>query len=215
MIPSLLDKSFLKGTAALLVLFSLILSSCATTEQEIQAEEDSEASLVLVQEKPIAAAYVLGPEDVIQVLVWKDDSLTRTVMIRPDGKVSLPLVGEVQAAGLTPAQLANGVKKRLEKYYKEQPEVSVIVTEINSFAFFVLGEVNLPGKHILRRETTLLQAFSISGGFKQYADTKNIVLLRKEGSAEKRISINYKNLVSGKNSEENLLLRAGDTLIVP
>ncbi len=160
-------------------------------------------------------AYVLGPEDVIQVVVWKDDSLTRTVIIRPDGKISLPLVGEVHAAQLTPGELANEVRKSLKKYYLEQPEVSIIVMEINSLSFFVLGEVVIPGKHILRRETTVLQALSLVGGFKEYADTKNILLLRREGSIEKRIKINYKNLVSGANQEDNLFLKAGDTLIVP
>ena len=160
-------------------------------------------------------AYVLGPEDVVQVLVWKDETLTRTIMVRPDGKIALPLVGEVQAGGLTPAELANGVKKSLQKYYKELPEVSVIVTEINSVAIFVLGEVAIPGKHILRRETTFLQALSLAGGFKEYADTGNILLLRREGNIETRIRINYKDLVNGKSPDDNLPLKAGDTIIVP
>jgi polysaccharide export outer membrane protein len=148
-------------------------------------------------------------------VVWKDESLTRTVVIRPDGNISLPLLGEVHAAGQRPAALASEIKNSLQKYYKDQPEVTVIVTEINSFSFFVLGEVVLPGKHVLRRETTLLQALSLVGGFKEYADTKRILLLRKEGSEEKRININYKNLINGKNPEDNLLLKAGDTIIVP
>ena len=160
-------------------------------------------------------AYLLGPEDVVQVLVWKDETLTRTVMVRPDGKIALPLVGEVQAAGLTPAELANGVKKSLQKYYKELPEVSVIVTEINSVSIFVLGEVAIPGKHILRREITFLQALSLAGGFKEYADTGKILLLRREGNIETRMRINYKDLVSGKSPDDNLTLKAGDTIIVP
>ncbi|MEK7703072.1 MAG: polysaccharide biosynthesis/export family protein [Nitrospirota bacterium] len=159
--------------------------------------------------------YILGPEDMVQVLVWKDEALTRTVMIRPDGKISLPLVGELQAAGLTPNQLSNNVRAALKKYYKEQPEVSTIVTEINSFSVFVLGQVVIPGKHILRRETTVLQILSLAGGFKEYANTKKILLLRRHDSVETRILINYKNLVSGEGPDENLMLQSGDTIIVP
>ncbi len=161
------------------------------------------------------SVYLLGPEDVIQVLVWKDENLTQTVTIRPDGKIALPLIGEVQASGLTPGQLANEVRTSLEKYYTEKPEVSVIVTEINSYSVFVLGEIIHPGRQILRTDTTLLQALSIAGGFKEYADTEEILLLRREGALEKRIHVNYKDLISGRNSEENLLLRPGDTIVVP
>jgi polysaccharide export outer membrane protein len=225
------DKRFLKSFPLFFPIAILFLSSSCATFQEKFQEVDVEESAVEeepLQEEPVAnesvanedtlinsPSYLLGPEDIIQVVVWKDDSLTRTVMIRPDGKISLPLIGEVHAAGLTPGDLASGVKNSLQKYYKDQPEVSVIVTEINSFSFFILGEVAIPGKHILRRETTLLQALSLVGGFKEYADTKHILLLRKQGSEEKRININYKTLISGKNPEDNLLLKAGDTIIVP
>ena len=208
------DKKFLTGTTFFFLMsVSFFFSSCATSHEKTQEDpvEDSPTADVAINATP----YVLGPEDVVQVLVWKDDALTRTVMIRPDGKISLPLVGELQASGLTPGALASSVKQGLQKYYKEQPEVSVIVSEINSFSFFVLGEVNLPGKHILRRETTLLQALSLAGGFKQYADTKNILLLRKEGAIERRIKINYRDLISGKSYDGNLSLKSGDTIIVP
>jgi len=223
----------LKGVASfLLVGITFFLSSCATYQTEMQEEGDASVLQTdsvsdvtpldsvtpsSTDKSPVdlPPEYRLGAEDVIQVVVWKDDALTRTVTIRPDGKISLPLVGEMQAADLTPRELADGVKKGILKFYKDAPEVSVIVLEINSFSFFVLGEVTLPGKHILRRETTLLQAFSIAGGFKEYADTGNIILLRREGATEKRFEINYKKIIREKNPEDNLLVQAGDTLIVP
>ncbi len=221
-------------TFFLTLFLAFFLTSCATFQEEIQeeayeesviGEEPNEKTLSTVsvdtphsQADPLlinSPSYLLGPEDIIQVVVWKDESLTRTVVIRPDGKISLPLLGEVHAAGLRPAALASEIKNSLQRYYKDIPEVAVIVTEINSFSFFVLGEVVVPGKHLLRRETTLLQALSLVGGFKEYADTKHLLLLRKEGSEEKRININYKNIINGKNPEDNLLLKAGDTIIVP
>ncbi len=159
--------------------------------------------------------YLLGPEDVIEVLVWKDESLTRTVTVRPDGKISLPLIGEVQAAGLTPAEISSIVRHRLQKFYKEPPEVSVVVTGINSVSVFILGEVVTPGKQILRRETTLLQGLSLVGGFKEFADKDHILLIRKEGFNEQRILIRYKDIIKGKHPEKNYWLKAGDTIVVP
>jgi polysaccharide export outer membrane protein len=192
-----------------------------TGEGEAPTLEEA-AAVVAADEQPVApgpnedeTVYTLGPEDVIHVLVWKDETLTRTVTVRPDGKISLPLIGELQAAGLTPKDLSLSIRSGLQKYYKEQPEVSVIVTEINSVSVFILGQVALPGKHLLRRETTVLQMLSLAGGFREYADTKRIILLRREGSTETRIPINYKKLVSGESPDDNLILKSGDTLIVP
>ncbi len=159
--------------------------------------------------------YILGPEDVIDVVVWKDLDLTRSVLIRPDGKISLPLIGEVQVAGSTPAEVSGIVKHRLQKYYKEPPEVSVVVTGVNHFAVFILGEVVVPGKQVLHKETRLLQALSLAGGFKEFADTNKILLLRKEGQTEKRIHIRYKDIINGKHPEKNYWLKPGDTIVIP
>lgn len=161
-----------------------------------------------------APEYVLGSEDVIEVSVWKNQDLSRTVAIRPDGKVSLPLIGDVQAAGLTTFQLRDSIKRHL-KEYKETPEVSVIVREINSLSVFVMGEVVRPGKLQLRAETTLLQALTLSGGFTQYADSNQILLLRREGGHETRMRIRYKEIINGKNPEANVILERGDTIVVP
>lgn len=169
-----------------------------------------------MQETAVSASedYTLGAEDVVEILVWKNEALSRTVSLRPDGKISLPIVGDIQAAGLTATQLRDSVKERLREF-KETPEVSVIVREVNSLAVFVMGEVARPGKLQLRSQTTLLQAISLSGGFTQYADPENILLLRREGGGETRIRIRYKDIVSGRNPDGNLLLQRGDTIVVP
>ncbi len=162
----------------------------------------------------VTSDYLLGPEDVLDVLVWKNADLSRTVLIRPDGKVSLPLIGDVQAAGLTPSGLRDSIKSRLREY-KETPEVSIIVKEVNSYHVFVMGEVVRPGKLLLRSETTLLQALTLSGGFTQYAALDKIVLLRREGGRETRRQLSYKSIVMGKSPEGNIVLKRGDTIIVP
>ncbi len=158
--------------------------------------------------------YILGAEDVLEVLVWRNESLSRTVTIRPDGKISLPLIGEIQAAGLAPTQLRDTIKERL-KEYKETPEVSIIVREINSFSIFITGEIAHPGKLQLRSFTTFLQGIILSGGFTQNADTNRILLLRREGNREVRMNINYADIVNGTNPNSNLILQRGDTIVVP
>lgn len=163
---------------------------------------------------PSMPDYLLGAEDLLEVLVWKNESLSRTTFIRPDGKISLPLIGDLQAAGLTSAQLRDSIKERLREY-KETPEVSIIVREINSFSVFVMGEVARPGKLQLRSETTLLQALSLAGGFTKFADVNNILLLRRENGRETRLQINYKKIVAGKVPGGDVLLQRGDTIVVP
>jgi polysaccharide biosynthesis/export protein len=158
--------------------------------------------------------YILGPEDVIEVTVWKNEMLSKTLSIRPDGKISLPLIGDVQAADLTTSSLRESLKAKF-KEFKENPEISVIVKEINSLSVYVLGEVMRPGKLVLRSETSLLQAITMSGGFTQFASTNNIVLLRRKGGSEIRKIIRYKDIISGKKPEDDVILRRGDTVVIP
>jgi polysaccharide export outer membrane protein len=191
----------------------LMNGACATGQKRIPQSESQTAE---VPEATISTSgeYILGAEDVIEVLVWRNEALSRTVSIRPDGKISLPIIGDLQAAGLTATELRDSIKEHLQEY-KETPEVSVIIREVNSLAVFIMGEVARPGKLQLRSETTLLQALSLSGGFTQYADPNNILLLRREKGGETRIRVRYKDIVSGKNPDGNLLLRRGDTILVP
>lgn len=158
--------------------------------------------------------YVLGAEDLIEVSVWKNPDLSSTVFVRPDGKISLPLIGDLQAAGLTTIELRDSIKVLLRRY-KKTPEVSVIVREINSFSIFFVGEVVKPGKILLKSETSFLQAMTLVGGFTEFASVKKIVLLRRENGQEQRIRINYKDIVSGDNPDGNIMLKRGDTILVP
>jgi len=158
--------------------------------------------------------YVLAPEDVVDINVWRNGALTRTVFIRPDGKISLPLIGDVLAAGLTPSQLQEAIKERL-KEYKETPEVSVVVRDIGSFSVYIMGEIARPGKLQLRGDTTLLQAITQAGGFTQFAKSDKILVLRREGTYETRLRVRYHDIVSGRNPAANIILKRGDTIVVP
>ncbi|HXI03921.1 MAG TPA: polysaccharide biosynthesis/export family protein, partial [Candidatus Saccharimonadales bacterium] len=133
--------------------------------------------------------YKIGVEDVLNVNVWKNPDLSITVPVRPDGRISLPLIGDVQAAGLTPMELKDRLTE-MWKTYLSAPAVSVIVTEINSFKVYLVGEVARPGEQKLKNRTTLLQAVSLAGGFTQFAKSDKVVLLRREGDGEKRYKIN-------------------------
>ena len=166
-----------------------------------------------------AEGFVLGPEDVIEVVVWKTPELSRQVVIRPDGKISLALIGDVVASGLTADQLA---QKILEKYkaFKENPSVSVNVIEVNSYYVFIVGEVVKPGKLPLKSYTTVLQAMSLAGGFSQFASRNNILVIRniedEEGKLKEiRIPLRYSDLISEDGGVYNLTLKSGDTVIVP
>ena len=166
------------------------------------------------EEEPPSQDYIIGSEDAVEVQVWKNPDLSRTVTVRPDGKISLPLIGDVQAAGQTAAQLADAVTEKLKTYYKEPAQVTVIVTQVNSYAIYLLGEVRGQGKHVVKSGTTFLQAISLAGGFTPFASTNKITLRRRgpEGK-ESAILIRYKDVLAGR--QANLILKPGDTIIVP
>jgi polysaccharide export outer membrane protein len=163
---------------------------------------------------PVSEAYVIGPEDVLYIHVWKEEALSRTVLVRMDGKISLPLVDDVQAAGLTARQLKDVLTKRLREFV-DNPNVSVIVTEPNSFKVYVSGQVRSPGVVRLRSETSILQLITMVGGFTEWANQKKILIIRKEDGKEKRITVNYKKIVKGDAPESNIILKSGDQIIVP
>jgi polysaccharide biosynthesis/export protein len=158
--------------------------------------------------------YVIGGQDVLDVSVWKEAELTRTVPVRPDGKISLPLLNDVQAAGLTPTQLANQITESLKKYVTN-PQVTVIVTQINSQRIYILGEVTRAGAYPLLPNMTVLQGLSSAGGFTQFANLKKIYMFRTENGKQVKFPFNYKDVVNGKSIEENVVLKAGDTIVVP
>jgi polysaccharide export outer membrane protein len=150
----------------------------------------------------------------LKIDVWKEEQLTRTVPVRPDGKITLPLLNDVQAAGLAPMELANEISEQLKKYINN-PQVTVSVTEINSRRVYVTGEVMKGGAFALLPHMTVLQALSSSGGFTQFARIKNIYVLRTEGGKPVKIPFNYREAVKGKNPEQNIELLSGDVIVVP
>jgi polysaccharide biosynthesis/export protein len=162
----------------------------------------------------IDAGYKIGPQDVLRIDVWKEPDLTRQVSVRPDGKISLPLLDDVQAAGLTPLELRNFLREGLKEYITD-PQVTVTVSEINSRRIFVTGEVSRSGTFALLPNMTVLQALSSCGGFTQFANTKKIYLLRMDGAKQLKIPVNYKELIKGRKPEINILLQDGDTIVVP
>lgn len=159
-------------------------------------------------------SYVIGAQDILDIDVWKEKELTRTVEVRPDGKISLPLLNDVQATGLTPMQLAANITEGLKKYITD-PQVTVIVTQINSQRVYILGDVTHPGAYPLLPGMNVLQGLSSAGGFTMFANTKKIYVLRQQNGKQKKFPFDYKDVISGKHPEENIALRAGDQIVVP
>ena len=168
------------------------------------------------QDPPAPAAptdYVLGVEDKLSISVWKEPDLSRNVTIRPDGKITSPLVGDIKAAGRTAKELTADLTTALSRFVKE-PIITVAVEEIQSFKVFVLGEVATQGALVLRRRTRLLEAIALSGGMTQFANKSDVVLIRYDDDKETRTRIDYRKIVSGEKPELNVFLKPGDTVIV-
>jgi polysaccharide export outer membrane protein len=160
-------------------------------------------------------SFVIGPDDVLSISVWKEPDVSRVVPVRSDGKISLPLAGEVQAGGTTPRQLEKAIAGKLQSYISD-PEVTVIVQQINSQKFNILGQVAKPGTYPLTNSTTILDAIALAGGFRDFAKQKSIYLLRQNPDGSQiRIPFNYKDVIKGKNVEQNIKLRPHDTVVVP
>jgi polysaccharide export outer membrane protein len=159
-------------------------------------------------------AYVIGAEDVLDVNVWKEPDMTRVVPVRPDGKITLPLINDVQAAGSTPQQLASAVTEKLRKFLTE-PQVTVIVTQINSQRVFVVGEVLRAGAFPLVPGTTVLQGLASAGGFTTFANVKKIHVMRVVNGKHIEIPFNYREVLKGDNPDQNIKLQPGDTVVVP
>jgi polysaccharide export outer membrane protein len=160
-------------------------------------------------------SYVIGANDALAINVWKEPEISRTVPVRADGKISLPLVGELQAAGQTPRQLEDEITKRLQSYISE-PEVTVIVQDSKSQRINILGMIARPGAYLLTGSTTVLDAIAMAGGFKDFAKQKSVYILRQSADGtQQRIPFNYKDFIKGKNPEQNIKLLTGDTIVVP
>ncbi|HWY53302.1 MAG TPA: polysaccharide biosynthesis/export family protein [Terriglobales bacterium] len=159
--------------------------------------------------------YIIGDDDVLAINVWKEPEVSRTVPVRSDGKISLPLAGEVQASGETPRQLEKELASKLQSFISE-PEVTVIVTEVKSQKFNILGQVSKPGSYPLTNSSTVLDAIATAGGFRDFAKQKSIYILRQNpNGGESRLPFNYKDVIKGKNSAQNIKLQPRDTIVVP
>jgi len=156
--------------------------------------------------------YRIGPEDVLHISVWGNEELTRDAIVRPDGKISLPLLQDIQAEGLTAAELSEVIHQKLLGYVKD-PDVAVIVTQINAPKIFVIGYVARPGPYPLRGELSVLQALSLAGGFTPFASPKEIKVLRNKGGEREIRKVNYYDMID--NGEGNYMLKPGDTIVVP
>lgn len=164
---------------------------------------------------PLPSDYVIGPEDVLQITVWKNESLSRLLPVRPDGKISMPLLHDIQAAGLTPMQLQGKIATALGEFMPN-PEVAVTVADVRSYRVSVLGEVQKPGVLQLKSETTVLEAIALAGGFRDFASPGKIMILRKDerGNTHK-IRFNYNRVVKDNQNGDNVTLKSGDVVVVP
>jgi polysaccharide biosynthesis/export protein len=159
--------------------------------------------------------YVIGTDDVLAIVFWRDKEMTTdSARVRPDGRIALPLLNEIQAAGLTPEDLQKKITEESKKYM-EDASVTVVVKEINSLKVFITGQVNKPGPYPLTSATSVIQLISLAGGLTEYANTKNILIMRKDADKQVSLKFNYKEVSSGKNLKQNIELKPGDTVIVP
>jgi polysaccharide export outer membrane protein len=203
------------------VLFLVLLALCqvgALRAGSQNAEEKTAPASTHSASSPKSATndptYIIGEADVLDINVWKEPDVSRTVPVRPDGKISLPLLNDVQAAGLTPMQLQQQITEKLRKFLTE-PQVTVIVTQINSQRVYIMGEVNRPGTFPLVPKMTILQLITTAGGFTQFANTGKIRIVRNENGKQKTYTFNYKELMQGRHPEQNIELKPGDSIVVP
>ena len=183
-------------------------------KKETAAKEELQKKQAKAAVAADSGSYVIGPEDVLYIYVWKEDNLSRTVPVRMDGMISIPLVDDVKAAGLTPLQLKELLLAKLREYV-DTPDVTVIVTEANSYKVYLQGEVKKPGVMRLRTETSLVQLIVMAEGFTDWADKKKITIIRREGGKETRIRVNYKKIIDGDEGARDIILKSGDIVIVP
>ena len=196
--------------AALCAVIGAVLAAGGLKAQDAAKNSDKRAAAQAVATAD--AGYKIGPQDVLRVDVWKETEISRSVPVRPDGKISLPLLNDVQASGLTAMELANNITEGLKKFINN-PQVTVTVTEINSRRVYVTGEVTRPGAFPLLPNMTALQALTSASGFTQFANPKKAYVLRNENGKQVKHPFNYKAVVDGK--QDDIPLQPGDTIVVP
>jgi polysaccharide export outer membrane protein len=163
----------------------------------------------------VPAEYVVGPSDVLGIVFWRDADMTGDVTVRPDGRITLPLIGDISALGLTPEQLRDQIVKSSKKLFVEEPSVTVVVRTINSRKVYITGQVTTPGAHVLSGSLTVMQLISVAGGLTEFAKKKNITIMRTENGQPTVLPFNYQDVSKGRNLKQNVVLRPGDVVVVP
>jgi polysaccharide biosynthesis/export protein len=215
------QKSRVETLAKRLLHFALllaVLTSLAVAQDTAAAKPAQPAATDNPPTAPASVrpdSYIIGAEDTISIYVWKEPDMSKSVPVRPDGMISLPLVGEVKAAGYTPVQLQDVLAAAMKKYVSD-PQVTVVVEKISSLSFNIVGEVGHPGYFPLTRRMTVLDAIAMAGGFKDFAKTKKVYVLRTAANGtQQRIPFNYKEVIKGNNPQQNIELQPRDTIVVP
>lgn len=196
------------------VLVSVLCLGVAASALAQSASANAAAAAAVSRAATAATAeYLIGPEDVLDISVWKNPELSRKVPVRPDGRVSLPLINDIQAAGLTPSQLRDQLAKRLAEFVPS-PEVSVIVSEVQSLKVAVVGAVKTPGRFMLKSPATVLECIALAQGLTEFANRERIVVLRQNNGSTQRIPFNYRKVSEG-DEQDNFFVRPGDIIVVP
>ena len=196
-------------------LFFLILAcGIGFLQQSMAADKTVASSTETKQEIVSDPSYIIGPMDVLEIQVWKEPDFSRQVLVRPDGKITLPLVGDISASGMNTMGLKALLSEKLEDFVSK-PEITVIVLESRSKNFYIIGKINRPGTYPLSPDMTVLQAISVAGGLAEWADKDSIRIIRRSGGKEEILSFDYDKVITGKKLEQNILLKPNDTIIVP
>jgi polysaccharide export outer membrane protein len=206
-------KQVTRFCAVSLVLPCLVLAAHAS-EQQVTAPAVAAPGGSATVSPVVPDGYVIGPDDVLSIVFWRDKEMSADVVVRPDGRISLPLLNDLQAAGITPDQLRAQLEQAASKFVSE-PNATVVVKTINSRKVYITGNVLKPGTYPLTGEMTVLQLIAVAGGLQEYADSKKIVVMRKEDGHDRAYPFNYKDVVRQKNLQQNIPLKSGDTVVIP
>ena len=196
------------------LIFLIMACGIGFFNQAMAAEKTEVSSPNTKKEMVSDPSYIIGPMDVLEIQVWKEPDFSRQVLVRPDGKITLPLVGDILASGMNTMGLKSLLSERLENFVSN-PEVTVIVLESRSKNFYIIGKINRPGTYPLNPDMTVLQAISVAGGLAEWADKDSIRIIRKSGGKDEILPFDYDKVITGERLEQNILLKPNDTIIIP
>jgi polysaccharide export outer membrane protein len=202
------------GNSIRCLLFLLIACGIGFFNQSMAADKNEASTPETKKEIVVDPSYIIGPMDTLEIQVWKEPDFSRQVLVRPDGKITLPLIGDILASGMNTMGLKALLSERL-KDFVSKPEVTVIVLESRSKNFYIIGKVTQPGTYPLNPDMTVLQAISVAGGLAEWADKESIRIIRRSGGKDEILPFDYDKVISGKSLEQNILLKPNDTIIVP